>query len=137
MVNICKLMSFFFFFLELLPKVTFNSGYPLTSLGRGFLSVLTRNVISVFHKCNFFHNCCLYVWVPVSWEAFYSPITAGDRDSSKLLCSFWIWKRNYSSFQNGEWKAGWKRGYITVSERITLLRTSRWSTAAWTHVEVL
>lgn len=57
MVNICKSMSWGFF------RGTFAQSHlkqwiSLTSLERGFLSVLTRNVISIFYECNFFHNCC-------------------------------------------------------------------------------
>lgn len=84
MANICT-----FVFLNLCPKSSYTGEIILHRWGiGGLLSVLTRNVISVFKKCSFLHICCLYDRVPGSWEGLNPHVAAGVRETMFKIAFF-------------------------------------------------
>lgn len=67
--NKWQIFVHWFFFFNLCPMLSYTRDITLHYWERVcFLSVLSRNKISVFKKCSFFHICCLYSWVPGSWK---------------------------------------------------------------------
>lgn len=124
----------YFCFFEFLSKIFIHRGHHLTSLGSwGPAFSFSWGYGSCFLKAAFSFTSAVFMFefLVAGKSSIPTSQLERERQCSKLLSSFWMWKENYISLPSGRWRAGCRRGCVTAAAGSTLLRASRCREKCW------